>query len=200
MALPTTAGRALAVFKLASDGTLTTLYGFTSTDITGGPAGPLTLASDGNFYGTATHGGANGSGTVYKMTPGGVLTIPCSLGSYGSSSKGVIQGMDGNFYGVSTFGGTAPGLGDGTVFKCSPQGTSSILHSFTGSDGIEPQGLLRQAPDGSLFGMTANTIFKFNLANGTLTYYTPGTPSLFFGGLTFGSDGNLYGTSATSIF
>ena len=40
----------------------------------GKPANALIQASDGNFYGTAQGEGALGKGTVFKMTPAGVVT------------------------------------------------------------------------------------------------------------------------------
>ena len=75
------------VFKITPSGILTTLYTFCSqsgcTD-GGGPAGGLVQATDGNFYGT-TYGGridacgaGNSCGTVFKITPSGVLTTPSS--------------------------------------------------------------------------------------------------------------------------
>jgi uncharacterized repeat protein (TIGR03803 family) len=51
------------IFKITLAGQLTTLHSFSSTD--GAiPGGGLIQATDGNFYGTAGGGGANGYGTV----------------------------------------------------------------------------------------------------------------------------------------
>jgi uncharacterized repeat protein (TIGR03803 family) len=68
--------------------TLTTLVSANGTDGGNSIAG-LILATDGNFYGTASTGGANVSGTVFRMSPSGALTAlhnfcsqsPCSDGS-----------------------------------------------------------------------------------------------------------------------
>jgi uncharacterized repeat protein (TIGR03803 family) len=38
--------------------------------------------SDGNFYGTTTYGGAGGLGTVFRVTPAGVLTTLVSFGAH----------------------------------------------------------------------------------------------------------------------
>src|SRR5208282_398944 len=66
------------VFKITPSGTLTTLYSFCSkANCTDGanPQAGLIQATDGNFYGTTTFGGANSDGTVFKITPsGGTLT------------------------------------------------------------------------------------------------------------------------------
>src|ERR1039458_9715515 len=65
------------VFKITPSATLTTLYSFCSqpncTDRAQPYAG-LVQATDGYLYGTTEGSGANGVGTVFKMTPSGTLT------------------------------------------------------------------------------------------------------------------------------
>ena len=82
--------------------TLTTFVNFNGTD---GAAteSPVIQASDGNFYGT-TYGGGGGSrayGTVFKVTPDGVLTTlhSFSLTDGADPIGGLVEGNDGNFYG-----------------------------------------------------------------------------------------------------
>jgi len=69
------------LFKITAGGTLTTLHFFDGTD--GYEPSGLIQGTDGNFYGTTAGGGTGGSssckngcgvGTVFKMTPSGVLT------------------------------------------------------------------------------------------------------------------------------
>ena len=64
-------------------------------------------ATDGNFYGTTAAGGANGNGTVFKITPSGTLTTLHSFdGTDGSNPiAGLVQATDGNFYGTTATGG-----------------------------------------------------------------------------------------------
>jgi len=128
------------VFKITPSGALTTLYSFCSlTDSSGNcvdgqwPEAGLIQASDGNFYGTTSGGGTsdvleNVAGTVFQITPAGVLTTlysfcsELSLGEsgfcfYGDAPQGgVIQASDGNFYGTTESGGLNDG---GAVFKLS---------------------------------------------------------------------------------
>lgn len=101
------------VFKITPSGKLTTLYEFCSQGIGfgctdgAGPLGGLIQATDGNFYGTTSNGGANGLGTVFKITPGGKLTTlytfcsqsDCTDG--GAPYAGLIQATDGNLYGTT---------------------------------------------------------------------------------------------------
>ena len=58
------------------------------------PVGSLTLASDGNFYGITTFGGTSNNGTIFRMTPSGVVTpLHSFAGTDGDSPVGgVIEG------------------------------------------------------------------------------------------------------------
>src|SRR5690349_10919774 len=79
------------------------------------PIGALVKATDGNFYGTAENGGANGGGTVFQLSPRGTLirlysfcSQPnCTDGFY--PKAGLIQATDGNFYGTTSLGGANNG-------------------------------------------------------------------------------------------
>ena len=92
------------------------------------PEAPLVKGNDGNFYGTTKEGGADGAGTIFRMTPAGVLTTLVEFNGFGAPNKGrapngLVKGSDGNFYGTTTSGGSQafPGnpqfKGDGTVFR-----------------------------------------------------------------------------------
>ena len=48
----------------------------------------------------------------------------------------LVQGADGDFYGTASYGGADNG--QGTIFKITPQGVLTILHTFVGTDGEEP--------------------------------------------------------------
>ncbi len=221
------------VFKITPAGVLTTLYGFSSGD-GASPFGALVLATDGNFYGTTYGGGHNGNcdgldacGTVFKITPAGVLTTLynfCSQTNCTDGSRpyaGLVQASDGNFYGTTWQGGTncVPGLngGCGTVFKITPNGTFTSLYSFCTqsncTDGKNPfYGSLVQASDGNLYGTTwlggihticsngCGTIFRITL-NGsfaTLHGFNFTTDgSEPYAGMIQATDGNLYGTASS---
>jgi len=154
------------VFKITPSGTLTTLYAFDELSFPNG----LVAATDGNFYGTTGQGGAYGGGTVFKITPTGTLTTLYSFTL--TSSDGdepfdtLVQAPDGNFYGTTLYGGT---YFDGTVFKITPSGTLTTLHSFDSAvDGSQP-GMLVLATDGNFYGTTwLYTVFRITLG-GTLT-------------------------------
>jgi uncharacterized repeat protein (TIGR03803 family) len=108
--IPTLCG---TVFEFRPGGTLTTLFSFcsqTNCADGGAPFVGLAQGSDGNFYGTTSIGGANADGTVFKVTPGGVLTTLHSFdnpyeGGYGENP--VVQATNGNFFGTTMFGGNS---------------------------------------------------------------------------------------------
>jgi uncharacterized repeat protein (TIGR03803 family) len=67
--------------------TFTTLHSFDGTD-GGHPRSELVQATNGNLYGTTADGGANGDGTVFKITPSGTLTTLYSFCSQSGCSDG----------------------------------------------------------------------------------------------------------------
>jgi uncharacterized repeat protein (TIGR03803 family) len=133
------------------------LYSFAGGSDGAHPYAGLIQGGDGNFYGTTYQGGTSGDGAVFKVTPSGTETILYSF--VGGSSDGanpeagLTQGSDGNLYGNTYLGG-ASNLG--TVFKLTPTGTETVLHSFAGgsSDGANPSANLIQSSDGNLYGST----------------------------------------------
>jgi uncharacterized repeat protein (TIGR03803 family) len=174
------------VFKITPAGTLTTLYYFCSqTNCTDGsvPLTNLIQATDGGFYGTTYSGGVNcvangGCGTVFKITSTGTLTTlysfcsqsGCTDGDY--PLAGLVQAPNGNFYGTTASGGISSACsgGCGTIFKITPSGTLTTLHSFDGTDGSEPRWLI-QATNGDFYGAT--------ILGGTGTACTSGCGTLF---------------------
>jgi uncharacterized repeat protein (TIGR03803 family) len=120
------------VFKITPSGQYSVLYNFSaSTGLFGWPGAQLTLASDGNFYGTLD-GGGSGSwapktrGAIYRISPNGDFTpqsafCECGNGTGFNPIAGVIQGTDGNLYGTTAMGGIGPytneDWGYGTVYK-----------------------------------------------------------------------------------
>jgi uncharacterized repeat protein (TIGR03803 family) len=158
-----------AVFKVSPRGTVTTLYNFCSqSGCTDGsdPVAGLIQAEDGNFYGTTAEGGdlscgaPYGCGTVFKITPQGMLTTLYSFlgGTDGShAAVGLTQATDGNFYGTTLEGGsnTACYLGCGTIFEITPAGAYSILYNFDFTHGYGPQSTLMQHTNGKIYGTTS---------------------------------------------
>jgi uncharacterized repeat protein (TIGR03803 family) len=109
------------VFKITPTGARTTIYSFCAqVGCTDGatPRDGLVLGSDGNFYGPTYYGGAHNEGTLFQITPAGVLN---TLHSFGGTEgyypiQHLFQATNGTFYGTTDFGGSG---GDGTIFSLS---------------------------------------------------------------------------------
>jgi len=115
------------------------------------------IQRNGVIYGTSYGDGLNGSGngSIIRMdTSGQIKVLHNFTGSEGSNPQGLTLGSDGNFYGETEFGGAMNGLG--TIFKVTPHGDLTTLHTFTlnGLDGSEPSGGLELGSDGALYGTT----------------------------------------------
>jgi uncharacterized repeat protein (TIGR03803 family) len=152
------------IFRITSQGVLTTLYKFCSQggDCTDGafPNAALVQGTDGNFYGTTITGGVNDDGSVFKITPTGTLTTLYSFCSQASCTDGenpysaLVEGTDGNFYGTTDQGGN----GFGTVFSITSSGTLTTVYSFCSQsgcpDGKYPYAGLVQDTNGNFYGST----------------------------------------------
>jgi len=199
------------IFKVTAAGQLTTFYSFSAGTDNGYPPFTVLQGIDGNFYG-GSYPVYNGQyGTAFRLTPAGKVTAPLVDFNYtnGADPNLYTQGTDGNFYGTAYLGGSK---NLGVIYRMTPAGQVSVLHNFTGypGDGALPVGILVQGNDGNFYGTTyeggtlnQGTVFKinaagttyqviynFSYANGFFDGYHPYT------GLTLGTDGNFYGSTA----
>ena len=193
----------------------------------GHPIATLIQGTDGYFYGT-TAGGADSTGTpnstgiIYQLIAdgpraGAVTTLynftavdASFRNSDGDNLHGsLVQGTDGNFYGTALQGGVN---GSGTIFKFTPDGTFTTLHSFgaydsntkINSDGAAPQGGLIQGRNGDFYGTTVyggssgfGTIFEMTPSGQLTTLFSyNGTNGAYPSeALLQAADGNLYCTT-----
>ncbi|HEV2472749.1 MAG TPA: choice-of-anchor tandem repeat GloVer-containing protein [Chthonomonadales bacterium] len=206
------------VYKIAPDGTFTSLYSFTGGSDGGFIYGGLCLASDGYLYGESWGGGANSTGAIFRISTSGVESVvhSCDPDSGGYNHDGerpqsdLVEGADRRLYGVTYHGGIG---GAGTAFVMDLDGGFSLLHAFSGATGSYDGGLplsgLIQASDGNLYGTTTyggthhvGTIFKMTLTGRLTSLYNFTPDQHLMNGPTIGptelfegSDGNLYGTT-----
>jgi uncharacterized repeat protein (TIGR03803 family) len=202
------------------------LYQFGATPDGAGPGSGLTAGPKGVLYGTTARGGANGTGTVFQLTPPGagkttwteqiLLSLPNTSAAATPAGTLAID-KSGNLYGVTQSLQTT-----GTVYELSPPAsgktawTYTVLYTFTGgADGGLPgpyAGPLL-GPAGDLFGTTEFGGIGSD-PHGTVWHLTPpgkhssswtettlatfnGTNGTFAeGGLAKGPKGTLYGTAS----
>lgn len=195
------------VFKITPSGTLTILHNFTGGADGAFPWGPPILASDGNFYGTASGGGNKGNGVVYQITSSGTFTTIYEFDithGFGPIAP-PTQGTDGYLYVPVSEGGAEY---CGTIVQMSTAGVINNYYSFPcGSGGSFPIGPLVQAANGDLYSTTQN---GGTVGEGTIYQVTTGlavTVLHNFGaafrdctypsaGLILGTDGNYYGSAS----
>lgn len=215
------------IFQMTATGKVTNLHSFCPQFgcLDGEVPSALIQATDGNLYGVTQYGGTNIAGglggTILKTTPTGTLTTLynfCSLPNCAdgeSPHEPPIQANNGNLYGVTSGGGGSTNCpsGCGTVFKLSPAGALTTLHSFNLTDGAGPSGLV-QATDGNFYGTTdgggtgtgvvcpngCGTVFKITPAGEFTTLYNFCTLANCSDGgvanpLILATDGNFYGTT-----
>jgi len=212
-----------AIYRMTPAGTPTVLYSYcTDSTCHDGyqPTSPLVELTAGAFYGTNLYGGAGthctlsqGCGTAFRVTASGTFTKLHDFCAWAGCADGgrptaLIQATDGNFYGTTSVGGTS---GDGTVFSLSSTGHFTLIHSFSGTDGSQPETALYQATDGNLYGTTNQggsgsnfgTIFRISLGLAPFVKTVQeagavGAPMTIFGNnLTGATSVTFNGTAAT---
>jgi len=180
----------------------------------------------GNLYGTTSDCIVGCSGTVFQLTPGGVLTVLHAFRLNGTEGHhphaGLIFDAAGSLYGTTHDGGlgTACGTsGCGAVFKLTPKAdgswTETLLHSFNSKDGASPYSGLIFDQAGNLYGTTSQggdlrycggqgcgVVFKLTpnskgrWEETVLHFFTDHPGANPYAGLIFDTAGNLYGTTA----
>lgn len=146
---------ATAATAARADATYQTLYTFTGGTDGDHPQSGLAMDADGNLYGTAPHGGADGLGTLFKLAPGGDFTLLHTFkgGRDGAVPTAAALTLDahGTIYGMTEQGGRVNG---GTAYRFK-NGRMTVLHAFgIGNDGYLPRAGLLPQPDGSFVGVT----------------------------------------------
>jgi uncharacterized repeat protein (TIGR03803 family) len=159
-----------AVFELALSSTgwvESILYSFTGGSDGGGPTSVL-VGNDGNLYGLAGNGGANGGGVVFQLTPSAngwteavIYNLPNE--EFGTNPHSLLQDSAGNLFGEYWY--TDPNGGYGNVY--------GIVFMLAPSDG--------------------QWVYT-ELARGNEQLYQQD----FFVNLTMDAAGNLYGTAEGS--
>jgi uncharacterized repeat protein (TIGR03803 family) len=177
------------VFEITPSNQYIVLHSFSGNGTDGEfPQSSVTLANDGNLYGTTTNGNDN-DGNIYQISPDGTYTsfnpfCNNSTCSAYDAAYGLLQGTDGVFYGATADGGTH---GDGVVYSFSNNltplaktvpvagkvGTRVIIlgNGLTGSTSVTFNGV------SATFTVNANTYITATVpagaTTGTVSVVTP---------------------------
>lgn len=169
------------------------------------PSGGLIIDATGHLYGSA-QGGVNNLGAIFEITPQGSVSVLHSFnggdGSYPEVNP--IRDAAGNLYGTTSQGGANADCSCGTVFKLTPAGDLTVLHSFAGGYAY-PSALTLDAAgnlygfeyatnaNGSIFKIAADGTFSVVYEFCSLSNCADGAAPA--GSLIVNKAGNLYGTT-----
>jgi uncharacterized repeat protein (TIGR03803 family) len=163
-------------FSVNTDGTdFTVLYRFTGGADGASPQGSLVLSGN-TLYGTASLGGASGSGTVFALNTDGTgftnlysftaLGAPYPANTDGANPYAGLILRGSRLFGTAANGGSSA---YGTVFSINTDGSAfTTLHNFAKTDGNGPSAALILSGD-ILYGTTvyggsygSGTVFSLN--------------------------------------
>ncbi|MBI5775501.1 MAG: hypothetical protein HZA89_17410 [Verrucomicrobia bacterium] len=201
------------LFSVNKDGSeLAILHSFDGANDGGTPLGTPVEGADGAFYGTASTGGVNDGGTVFRLTPDGneftVLRALDAAPDGGNPAAGLLKASDGMLYGTAQLGGAS---GGGTLFRLMEDGAEfAVLHSLDGAgDGGAPAAKLIEGGDGALYGTASagggagqGTIFRIDRDGSNFAVIRSpdiaGDGGGVVAGVIEGGDGALYGATGVA--
>jgi uncharacterized repeat protein (TIGR03803 family) len=210
------------IYMLTKTGKEAVLHRFAGGKDGAYPSAALIMDTQGNLYGTTTAGGStsgcngSGCGTVFRIDTTHKETVLHRFTGGkdgGEPSSALIVDKAGNFYGTTLGGGdvscNAP-YGCGVVYKLTATGKETVLHTFTGSDGEDPDvDSLAIDTTGNFYGTTSHggdptcacgVVFKLTTTGKETVLHTfkGGTTdgSYPLSGVTLDTKDNLYGTTA----
>jgi uncharacterized repeat protein (TIGR03803 family) len=205
------------IFKITPAGELSVIYSFAEEANgalpNGSSPGALVEGTDGFLYGLTLVNGANGLGTLFKLSKRGKIQVVhnfCGTEncSDGANPETLTLGLDGNFYG----GTASTGFPTSVLFRMSPSGSYKVLHTFDSKSQPDGTGVynMLQAPDGNYYGTTVagaqfnpyNSVFRFSPSSGEYTILhgfntaNINLPGVATSGLAMTSTGEFFGLEA----
>lgn len=173
---------------------------------------------DGALYGTTSYGGTLGFGVVFKVNPDGSgYTVLKDLGTSHSwfplsQVSRLSQGLDGTLYGTAWESQSSGEIQIESLFRLNPDGSGfAVIKTFDdpseGSLSIGgPMSGVLQGTDGALYGaapgggaFNAGTVYRLDPDGSdfeVLFHFDGSATGRHPNGLSVGSDGALYGTTA----
>jgi uncharacterized repeat protein (TIGR03803 family) len=192
----------------------TVLYNFGQVGDGAVPYAGVIGDTAGNLYGTTSAGGSAGDGTVFELSPKGLVYAETILYNFTGQTDGLTPyaGLTtdnaGNIYGGATDGGTA---GGGTIFMLTPSQGGWSFNTVFSAPGWGISGPFRTPyvdAAGDIFGTThcdglysAGSVYELVRSGNTWAYrslhdFTGGADGQYvFSNPVFDSHGNVFGTT-----
>jgi len=204
------------VFRITTNGVLTTLFSFWVTNGVNPVAG-LARGPDGGLYGSTRAGGSTfgdprsynsfGFGTIFKITTNGDFTL---LHNFTGGADGVSPFFNSQLMSDDYLYAVGSDIINGLsqVLKILPDGTVNIFTTLAPTIGLAHISPLMESRDGIFYGasMTGGIfnnggVYKVSRAGAAslVTSFT-NADGLCWGSLVEGTDGNLYGARSGSAF
>lgn len=190
-----------AITKLYDFGEYGSLFNIVNRNGGVQPGRSLIQASDGLIYGTTAYGGTFDAGVLYRydLNSGSYTPLVSLTASYGNT--GLVE-ANGFLYGVEPFGGVN---NSGSIYKYGiTSSVFSVVHTFSGTDGKQPDGTLMVASDGNIYATTISSsvagegavLYKIDTTTDTFTdlvHFDAVTTGSYGSAKLFETDGKLYG-------
>ncbi|MEO7902572.1 MAG: choice-of-anchor tandem repeat GloVer-containing protein, partial [Capsulimonas sp.] len=195
--------------KMTTTGSVNHIWHFDeNTSFGGAPTDGVIQSHDGSLYGETSSDKYNTSGRVFKIAlDGSVSTIhrfeDGSVPNDGAMPLGdLLEAPDNNLYGVTSKGGL---YNQGTVFRITPSGNVTILHSFGdaahSNSFVRPIARLALGSDQYLYGSTGSALFKISTSG--VYHEFPEVPfysSNSTAPAILATDGNIYVSTSRMLY
>lgn len=190
-----------SIFKIAANGTFTTLYAFRDQEDGREAYGGIVADADGNLYGTTQYGGATdcGCGILFKLAGDGSFTVLHAFNGRkdGGQPVGPLLATPSGIVGTTIYYGAKCSCG--VIFRVSFDGDFSVLHSFQKKEGKNPHSGLAADSDGNLYGAALSGGGCAFIDQGCGTIYELGADGTFTVLHKFSGPGDGYGPTATPL-
>lgn len=134
-----------SVYRIAPDGTHSTLAEGTGTTTLDALTNSVVLGPDGNLYGLRPDGRTGRARTFYRVTPTGTVTTLFEFGeTHGLPTSSLVLGSDGAFYGGAAAAVFRPQGVLSVIFRLTTTGTYSLVYP---SAAVLAQNPLRLPPE-----------------------------------------------------
>jgi uncharacterized repeat protein (TIGR03803 family) len=145
------------IFRIDPAGNESVVFAFSGGSQGDNPIATLAEDSAGNLLGTTEGDGFFGLSVAYEVNTSRQETILApNAPTGGELDSPLLVGANGNIYGMTPYGGDDScgnnNFGCGELFSITPSDEFTMLHAFTGPDGIRPEGGLVEDANGNLYG------------------------------------------------